>query len=294
MRTNSEKVVKISVAGIIKHPRIPSKFEVQRDGSVDTLPGTGGIVYNVRLGDSVYDWAGDHVEPGVSVFNPKEDEGGAFSILSCLGNKARVLTGDAKGAIGFVSGQHGGVQHVMCIFHDEDMKKLAVDDRVQIEAYGMGLKLLDYPDVFVHVIDPGVFECIPIEERDNQLHVPVAGVIPWSLIGSGYGDTDKLRGRDCDLMASEWDAIVENGLQNLKFGDLVLIKDLDSRYGRSYRRGAATVGVIIHGDSPLAGHGPGIATFLTSEAQRLVPVLDETSNIAKYHELAYGPLKPLS
>lgn len=293
MRTNKDKVIKIAVAGIIKHPRIPSKFDVLNDGTSDTPVGIGSIVYNVKLGDSVYGWAADHVEIGVSAFNGRDDEGPTFSILSCMGNKVRMLSGDAKGAIGYVCGQHGGVQHIICNFHEEDLKLMAIDDRLQIEAYGTGLKLLDYPDVYVHNIDPALFDAIDIKEDNGKLYVPVAGVVPSSLIGSGYGDTDKIRGRDCDFMTSEWDAIVENKLENLKLGDLVMISNLDSSFGRQYKRGAASIGVIIHGDSKIPGHGPGIATFLTSPNNRIEPIIDENSNIKNYYEKAYGELRPL-
>ena len=294
MRSNKDKVIKIAVSGIIKHPRIPRKFDLLNDGSSDTVVGMGSIVYNVKLGDSIYGWAADHIEVGVSAFNGKEDEGPAFSILSCMGNKVRVLSGDAKGAVGYVCGQHGGVQHIICNFHEDDLKLMAVDDRLQIEAYGTGLKLLDYPDVLVHNIDPVMFDNIPIEEKDGKLYIPVAGVIPYSLIGSGFGDTDNIRGRDCDFMTSEWEAVKENNLENLKLGDLVIITDLDSSYGRQYKRGAASVGVIIHGDSKVAGHGPGIATFMSSMNRRIEPVLDASSNIKKYYEKTYGELKPLN
>jgi len=38
-------------------------------------------------------------------------------------------------------------------------------------------------------------------------------------------------------------------------GDLVAVSDLDVRYNMGYRRGWLTVGVVVHGASPLPGHG---------------------------------------
>jgi hypothetical protein len=46
-------------------------------------------------------------------------------------------------------------------------------------------------------------------------------------------------------------------------GDLVAVSDLDVRYNMGYRRGWLTVGVVVHGASPMPGHGPGITPILT-------------------------------
>ena len=52
-------------------------------------------------------------------------------------------------------------------------------------------------------------------------------------------------------------------------GDLVAVSDLDARFNLGYRRGWLTVGVIVHGASPLPGHGPGITPILTGPAEAL-------------------------
>ena len=43
---------------------------------------------------------------------------------------------------------------------------------------------------------------------------------------------------------------------------------------------AVTVGVVSHGSSNIAGHGPGVTTLLTSASGALEPVLDERANLA--------------
>ncbi|KPV65041.1 MAG: hypothetical protein AOA65_0544 [Candidatus Bathyarchaeota archaeon BA1] len=74
------------------------------------LPGVGGITYNVRVGDLASGWEADHVEPGVSLENKEKDErfpqgaNIALNVLSCVGNKAVVATGDAKGDKGVITG----------------------------------------------------------------------------------------------------------------------------------------------------------------------------------------------
>src|SRR5690242_17700275 len=97
----------------MRHPH-----SVDAYGRSFVLPKYGGIAYNVRLGMPAIGWMGDHVEPGASVKNSKDSgDNGALVQLSCIGNDARVLSGDAKGAQGRVTGCHGGVDH--CLVHFE-------------------------------------------------------------------------------------------------------------------------------------------------------------------------------
>jgi hypothetical protein len=55
----------------------------------------------------------------------------------------------------------------------------------------------------------------------------------------------------------------------LRFGDLVAISDIDARYNIGYRRDWLTIGAVVHGASPLPGHGPGITVILTGPARSL-------------------------
>ena len=45
-----------------------------------------------------------------------------------------------------------------------------------------------------------------------------------------------------------------------------------------YRRGWLTVGVVVHGTSPLPGHGPGITPILTGPLTALSAVADVTGH----------------
>ncbi len=67
LRTNEDKLVMISVQGQISAPACQPR--ICFDGVVRVTPGTGGITYNVKVGDPAFGWAGDHVEPGVSTKN---------------------------------------------------------------------------------------------------------------------------------------------------------------------------------------------------------------------------------
>jgi len=291
MRTNKDKLIRTLVSGVIRHPSWPRSWSVGHDGKVDMLAGCGGIVYNVRVGDDAYGWAADHLEPGVSTHNSDEKEKMAYYILACMGNKAEVIDGKAEGAIGYVVAKHAGAWHVVIEFCDEDLKKMRLKDPVQVYVYGSGFKLLDYPDINLTSIDPECFEAMNIQEKGGKLHVPVAGIVPAELMGSGLGCDEPMG--DTDFMASDWEYIKECGLDEIKMGDVVMVKDIDARYGCSYKRGATSLGIIVHGDCPGSGHGPGVTFFMATDKPLIVPVIDKTANIKKYHDAAYGKLKPM-
>ncbi|MDH5199706.1 MAG: DUF4438 domain-containing protein, partial [Candidatus Bathyarchaeota archaeon] len=74
LRTNRDKLVKISVIGEVVSPAVSSSiYRISADGEPVILPGTGGITYNVRVGDPACGWMADHVEPGVSLENRVSD-----------------------------------------------------------------------------------------------------------------------------------------------------------------------------------------------------------------------------
>ena len=72
---------------------------------------------------------------------------------------------------------------------------------------------------------------------------------------------------------------------DLCFGDIVFLQDCDTRYGRQYLKGSATLGVIVHSNCVKAGHGPGVTTLLTARDSLLSPVIDSEANIAHYLEI---------
>ncbi|MCI0481294.1 MAG: DUF4438 domain-containing protein [Candidatus Dadabacteria bacterium] len=144
LKTNRDRLIMQSALGIISFPRISLKnpYLVDSSGNAHILPGTGGITYNVLVGDSALEFAGDHVEPGVSIMLPRPEtdtgSGGGLSILACIGNEAKVVSGEAAGATGIVTGKHGGVEHVLVDFPSPAIEKLVIGDRIQIKAFGQG------------------------------------------------------------------------------------------------------------------------------------------------------------
>lgn len=76
LRTNAEKLVKISVMGEVASPFVSrSVYNILATGTPSILPGVGGITYNLRVGDPACGWEADHVELGVSVENKENDPG---------------------------------------------------------------------------------------------------------------------------------------------------------------------------------------------------------------------------
>jgi hypothetical protein len=276
-----------SVLGVIAHPRIALKnpYLIDSGGSVQVLPGTGGITYNVAIGDSAFNVAGDHIEPRVSVtLDEKESDSarlGALCILSCIGNEARVVSGEALNARGIVTGKHGGVEHVLVDFPPPVLDKLVIGDRIQIKAYGQGLKLKDFPDVQTMSVDPDLLQKMGITQQGGQIVVPVTHVIPASIMGSGMGSRHSFSG-DYDIQASDREVSQRYGLQSLRLGDVIAIRDADCRFGRSIKTDAMSIGVVIHGSCVVSGHGPGVTVIMTTVKKLIVPKIEPEANIAHY------------
>ena len=280
LKTNKDKVVKWSVQGKVHHPT-GGTYRITHEGKPMILPATGGISYNVKIGDSAFGWAGDHVEPGVSMRNENTNENAALMTFACIGNEAKIISGDAKGAKGYVTGMHGGIDHVLVYFDEETLENLSIDDKIQIKAYGQGLQLTDYPDVHMMSIDPDLFEKLGVTEVNGKLQVPVVAKVPPYLMGSGIGSGNGYSG-DYDIMTADTEEIKRLGLDRLKFGDLVLLQDCDNSYGRGYLKGAVSIGVVVHSDCVKAGHGPGITTIMVSKTPMIEGIINEEANIGNY------------
>ena len=290
LRTNAEKLIKISVMGEIASPTIRSVYNVSATGDPLVLPGVGGITYNLRVGDPACGWEADHVEPGVSVENKENDARSgqtantAFNVLSCIGNKATVVNGDAKGAGGTVTGKHGGIEHVLVDFPSEVLEKLVLGDKILVRAFGVGLKLLDFPEIKVLNMDPVLLDAWNIEPKGDKLEVPVTHIVPAAIMGSGLG-ANQVNSGDYDIQLFDKAVVEQYGLESLRLGDLVAIIDADHSFGRIYRQGAVSVGIVIHTNCVTAGHGPGVTTLMTSPDGKIIPQINRKANIAKLLKL---------
>ena len=126
LKTNEDKLVELSMQCKPGPPRIRPGWKVDHEGKPFILPSIGGITLNIQVGDSAFGLAGDHIEPGVSCSanseKPFEFPNNSLQLLSCIGNEAIIVSGDAKGEKGVVTGHHGGSEHVIVDF---DQSKVA-------------------------------------------------------------------------------------------------------------------------------------------------------------------------
>ncbi|MBR4304069.1 MAG: DUF4438 domain-containing protein [Clostridia bacterium] len=279
LKTNKERLPVISVQGQVQHPVARSAARITTDGQPFWLTGIGGITYNAKIGDCCMGWVADHLEPGVSTRNPDDSKNEAYATLSCIGNTATVLSGEARGAKGIITGKHGGCEHVMVYFDEETLDKLAIDDKIAVRACGQGMKLLDYPEVFLYSMSPELLDKMNIEENGDKLKVGVAKIFSAKIMGAGLGSGNSASG-DYDITLNDPAMVEEYGMSDLRFGDIVAIMDADCRYGRTFRSGAVTIGVVVHADCLVSGHGPGVTTLMTCKTDIIEPVVDKKANLA--------------
>jgi len=284
-KTNADRLIMMSIQGQPSPPEHRARHAIDHKGEPFLVPGTGGLVYNVHLGDSVFGWAADHVEPAVSAVADLKDrqsiKNSGFNFYACTGNEAKLISGDAKDETGIVAGHHGGSERVIIEFPESVMSKMTMDDKILIKSIGQGLEFTDYPDIKVYNLDPRIIESWGIEDTGHGVKAPVTALIPGQLMGSGVGSTSMGKG-DYDIMTADYEYIRELGLTQLRFGDFVAITDHDNRFGRCYRRGAISIGIVIHSDCKYAGHGPGVTTLFSAISTDLIePVVSSDANLAK-------------
>ncbi|MHC4592816.1 MAG: DUF4438 domain-containing protein [Planctomycetota bacterium] len=289
LKTNEKQLIEQSVLGEVSAPVSRGAWRVGPDGAPSILPGVGGITYNCKAGDSALDWEADHVEPGVSVKTDEQSKNTALNTLTCIGNVGRVVSGDAKGDEGVVTGKHGGIEHVLIDFPDSTLEKLVIGDKVQIRACGLGLKVLDMPQVSLMNMSPALLKKMAPERDGDSLRIRVSHRIPAAIMGSGLGRPHTFAG-DYDIQLFDEDTVREHGLKALRLGDLVAIEDADHTFGRTYRTGAMSIGVVVHSRCATAGHGPGLTSLMSSREGKIIPVLDASANIANY--LKIGRMRP--
>ena len=281
LKTNIDKIITISVIGQISSPTRRQNYRLTHQGEATVFPGTGGITYNVKIGDPVFGWVGDHIEPSVSMKNKDENENRALNVYTCIGNTAYVLSGAAKGKKGIVTGKHGGIEHILVWFPKLVIEKLAIGDQIQIRAQGQGLAVFDLPQIKFYNLDPKLFLKINPKMKNGYLEFPVTHIIPSTIMGSGLGSETAASG-DYDITTQDPTAIKELKLDNLRFGDIVFLQDTDNTFGRCYKKGAGSVGVVVHSNCVIAGHGPGVTTIATSVKGKIKPIYNKNANIGKY------------
>jgi hypothetical protein len=287
VETNKKNLLEVAVLGKIVHPVVESLYITSWEGKPMIGLGRGGIKYNVKIGDPCFGWAwGEKVEPGVSADGMGGDEDkGSFRIFSCIGNTVKIISGDAKGDKGIVIGKVHHGHHITIHFNDETLEKLTIGDKVQVKAHGVGLKLSNFENFKVMNVSPSLLELIISKEVNSQIVVPVTKLIPATFVGQGGGDSPS-ESNNWDIQTQSPDAISE--LKNLRIGDIVLLEDIQSTYGRGYFEDSVTVGIVSCGASYRLGQGIGITVVLSGTKMELKHEINPQANIGQYLGLRRG------
>jgi hypothetical protein len=272
--------VAVNLLGVVEHPALDGgPWRIDRDGTPYVPLGDGGIVLDLQLGDPVFGLAGDHAAPGACLVHPDAAARHALAAYACIGNTARVRTGRAAGARGVVLGQRGEEGRVIVGFGQEDLARMRPSDQVAVRAFGQGMRPESLrPDVMIMNLDPGVLALLPVAVPDSGGAAVIVGVrmtVPSKLAGNGIGRPSASWDLDLQLAPPGADGTAGE----LRLGDLVAVTDLDAQWNMGYRRDWVTVGVVVHGGSPLPGHGPGITPILTGPAGALRPKPDPAGHV---------------
>ncbi len=280
IQTNKDRILTLAVQGRIAPAQPARSYVTTWDGKPKMAIGTGGINYNLKIGDRVFGWANsDRATVGVAAEGMGEERfSSAWTVYPAIGNEARVVSGEARGATGLVVGKFGSF--VLLHFEDSVLEKLTIGDVIQVKACGIGLEIDGFKDVFIHSLSPGLLEKLGLKVVDGKIEVPVVKEIPAEIVGQGAGGSS-LSG-NWHIQTCYPPDIEKYGLSELRFGDLVLLKDIQTDFGRGYFKGGATVGVVCSGPSDVSGLGIGVTPILSTRSGKLVSRIDREANIGRY------------
>lgn len=264
-------VVRTNLLGFVESAELGgSPFLVDADGRPYVPVGDGGIVLGVEIGDSVFAFDADHVAPGVTLVHPDPSARHALTGFTCIGNEVVVRDGLAAGASGRVLGKRGELGRVIAVFEQQVLTSLAPGDSVMVRASGQGAELREpLADAGMEVlnVEMRVLEALGILDGGGRTaSVNVRAMVPSHVVGNGLGRPAHLW--DIDLSLTK-DNAGTFAAEEIALGDLVAVENLDVRHNVGYRKGWVTVGVVIHGASPLPGHGPGITPILCAPASSI-------------------------
>jgi len=255
-------LVSVNLLGAVDQGEVGTEpYRVSRDGHPYVPVGDGGIVLGLRLGDSAQVLETDHAAPGACLVHGNLAAAHALTALACVGNPVEVRTGAGAGARGAVLGQRGEGERVIVVLAPDDLSRLRPGDTVAVRACGQGTP---QPVAGVTALNaaPGLLDALGVTVDGETLSVPVRGVWPSRYVGNGIGRPTPSWSMELALPRPPDPA---SGPE-LALGDLVAVTDLDTRFNAGYRRGWLSVGLVVHGGSPLPGHGPGLTVLLTGPA----------------------------
>ncbi|MBN1683337.1 DUF4438 domain-containing protein [Candidatus Bathyarchaeota archaeon] len=301
IKTNKDTLMKQVLIGKIAPPSLSSSdprggYVTTWDGRAKLGLGPGGIKYNIKIGDPCLGWPeSEYLEPGVSLMGlddgpstPRSTSGTsiAFLKLSNVANKVTIISGDGKGSIGIITGKGGiGVtsSHLQSWFPTESLEKMCTGDRVKVVSEGVGLAIEGWEGRLFNT-SPKLLESLNPKLSDGILELPVSKIIPIHAMGIGVGGSSPETGGWC-IQSNPPHLVEDLGIKNLRFGDLIAIKDALMHYGKGYYRGAITIGIITTGGSEVAGQGPSVMAIAASKKGFIKTRVEPDANLVKFLEL---------
>jgi hypothetical protein len=282
VNTNRDRLITMSVMGQVVSPGYPGipaiPHQIDKEGKPRLLPSLGGIVFNVKVGDPVFGWAGDNIEPGVAIKASEAAANQALNVFACVGNEAVIMSGNAKGARGVVTGKSGRFsEHVIIDFAPEVLEQLAFGDKVVVRACGVGMTIDGFAGIHLKSLSPVLLDQLRPEQNNGKLTIPATAIVPPELMGAGAGLTSD-GGAIC-IQSLDQAALERHGLDNLRLGDIVAISDYDSAFGHGYRKGGVSLGVVSSTDGIKAGYGPGVTLLMTAPRGEIDPLQVEQVNL---------------
>ncbi|MBD3412829.1 MAG: DUF4438 domain-containing protein [Candidatus Aminicenantes bacterium] len=279
IQTNKDKLLCLAVQGEIAPAQPGSRYGVTWEGKPKTMIGIGGINYNLKIGEKVFGWASaDQATVGVATVGAGSDRArSSYLSFTSIGNPVKVISGSAQGEKGVIVGKFSGF--ILVHFDDKVLEKLAIGNRVHVKACGVGLKIKGYDDVYAHSIAPEVLEKIVVQTSEGKLEASAVKEIPGQIVSRGSGGS--LYGHWYIQTCYPPD-VEKFGLDELRYGDLVLLKDIQTDFGQGYYKGAATLGVVCSGPSDLSGRGIGVTPILSSRFGKITARIDSSANIGRY------------
>jgi hypothetical protein len=281
--TNKDKLLKYAVIGKIVPPVVENRYVITWNGKPKIGLGRGGINYNVKVGDSCFGFdSSEKAEPGVATDGIGSDsEKNGYRYYTCVGNQAVVVSGENKNAIGTVVGKlgylPGRAQHTLISFSETNLENLAIEDKIQVKAFGTGLLINGFEDIRVISASPTLVENLCSIEKEVVI-VPVTNIIPAFMLGMGSGGSPP-EGGNWEIQTScPRDVLKELKIDKLRIGDVVALEDILSAYGRGYFKGGVTIGIISTGASDVAGQGIAVTTIMTTKNGTIKPKIDPDSN----------------
>jgi len=279
---NIGELLRTALVGDVTSPVLGSNpYDVSADGVPFVSVGAGGVCYTVKVGAEAHGWVADQVEPGASIANPDAAANEALMLYACVGNRVTVRSGDAAGAVGVVTGKHEAFQaykHVLVHLPAEALDALVPGDRLVVHATGRGMTVDELPEIACHSLGPELWDAWAPERSGERLRLRVTRVLAPEVVGMGSG---RVSGATSLALQSE----AAEGLDGLRIGDLVAVRDWDATYYTGYHEDRVTIGVVSTGDSPVLGNGPATTILLSGPSTAFELVVDAGANLAGLLEL---------